>query len=141
MPKVRGNGADKWVNRASVATEDYRQGVNNPRRDWAQATEGASDSYKQGVQKAISEDRFSKGVSKAGTQAWKRGSMDKGASRYAPGVAASKDKYRNNVQPFLDTIEQTDIGERYPRGDPRNIERVARLAKALHDKKNEMRNA
>lgn len=139
MPKVRGNGADKWVQRASVAADDYKQGVNNPRRDWEQATEAASSSYEQGVQEALANNAFSKGVKKAGSSSWRKGAVEKGSRRYAPGVAASKDKYRQNVQPFLDTIENTDLGERYPRGDPRNLERVSKMAKALHDRKMELR--
>lgn len=140
MAKVRQGGADKWVNRAAVAADDYRQGVSNPRRDWASATEAGSENWKAGIQKAAQNNTFAKGVKKAGNSKWLRGAVDKGAARYPQGVAAGKADYEKGIAPFIQTIEQTDLGPRYPRGDPRNIQRVQKMAAALHAKKNEIKN-
>lgn len=140
MAKVRTGGSDKWVNRASVSADDYRKGVSNPRRDWASATEAGAENWKAGIQKAAANNTFSKGVKKAGNSKWLKGAVDKGAARYPQGVAAGKQDYEKGIAPFLQTIENTDLGPRYPRGDPRNIQRVAKMASALHSKKQELKN-
>ena len=57
----------KWQERASVASDEYREGVLNPREDWQKATEAASTAWEQGIQAAIREKRFVGGVRKAGT--------------------------------------------------------------------------
>ena len=135
MPKVRRNGAKKWVQRASIAGGDYEEGVKNPRRNWAGATADASDNYKEAITKSLQKDSFKKGVVKAGDEAWLKGAIEKGVSRYPSGVAQAESKYQEKISPYLDTIESTSMPPRYPKGDPRNIQRVVAIAKALHDKK------
>ena len=135
MPRVRPNGAKKWVQNAGQASGAYEDGVKNPRKDWAKSTADAAENYKEGITKSLQKNSFKKGVEKAGNASWLKGAIEKGVSRYGPGVAQAESKYASNIQPFLDTIESTSLPPRYPRGDPRNIERVKFMAKALHDKK------
>ncbi len=135
MPKVRPNGAQKWVDRAGVAGPAYEAGVKNPRRNWSKATADASENFKTAIQKAIAEDRFKKGVIKAGDEAWLKGAIEKGVSRYPVGVAVAKDKYQNAIAPFLSTIEAVSLPPKFPKGDPRNYERVKAIGEALHAKK------
>lgn len=135
MPKVKPGFAQKWVDRASVATEDYKTGVQNPRQSWSQATAGAENSYTQGVQKAISEKRFAKGVLKAGDSKWREGALTKGADRFASGVAAAKDRYQSQMQKVVAVIESTSLSPRNERGNENNYKRVADMGKALHQAK------
>ena len=135
MPKVRKNVEDRWVKRASVATEDYRSGVQDPRKDWAEAAIAARDAYKQGVTQALQRGAWERGVSTAGSAHWARRAAEIGADRFAQGVAASQARYAEKVKPYLDTIERMTLPPRGPKGDPRNIQRVAAIAKALHDQK------
>ena len=135
MPKIRGNPADKWARRAGVAGDDYAEGVQNPRRGWAAAATAAENNWQQGVQQAASRKAFSKGVNQAGDARWQQKSLSKGVQRYAPGVSEAKADYASRVAPYLDTIRNLQLPARGPKGDPRNLERVSVIARALHEKK------
>jgi len=125
--------AKKWTSRASVATDDYRYGVQNPKEDWQRATENAFDRYVKGVQEAIADKRFVGGVRSAGTEKWQKKALEVGADRYATGVRAAVEEYAQRMQEVLSVIEGIKLPERGPRGDPKNIERVAAIAKTLHE--------
>lgn len=123
--------AKKWATVTPGRSEDYRAGVQNPRRDWATATSAASDAYKSGVTQAIAQNRFGKGVKTAGTPAWQRGAVEKGTARWGPGVTIAEDDYRAGFAPYRDAIERTTLPPRYARRDPRNLERVKKIVGAL----------
>lgn len=127
--------AAKWSERAGAATQDYSEGVQNPKEDWKTATVAASESYKAGVNKAITEGRFAKGVNRAGSQKQINNSISKGVARYSQGVAIAQNDYEENVTPFLEVIERTQLPPRGPKGDPANIQRVTKMAAALHQAK------
>ncbi len=127
--------SEKWGRVTPQRTDDYQKGIENPKEDWASATAGAEANYKAAVTKAANEGRFGKGVKAAGTQKWQNKTLSKGVTRWGPGVQDAQGDYEKGFAPFRDVIERTDIGPRYPKGDPRNIDRVAKLAKALHAKK------
>jgi len=112
-------------------TEDYRFGVENPRRDWAGATAAAEPAYEAGVTQAIAKKRFGKGVKKAGTEAWSRGATEKGTARWGPGVTLAQDKYARNFAPFRDAIERVTLPPRFARRDPRTLMRVKAIVAAL----------
>jgi len=135
MPKVRANGSQRWVDRASVATEDYKSGILNPRTDWANATKAAAGNYVQGIQQAITNKSFEKGVQRAGSQKQQQKAIGKGAMRYAPGVQDAQSDYAQAIAPYLQVIEQTTLPPRGPKGDPRNIDRVKAITVALRQKK------
>lgn len=138
MPKIRTGGSAKWVNRASSATNEYSEGVKNPRNDWAEATKNAEATYQSGIQQAIAEKRFAKGVTKAGSEKWRQKAIEVGPSRFSQGVQVSEDAYASGIQPFLDTIQRTTLPPRGPKGDPRNLERVKIMADALRKRKQAM---
>ena len=135
MPKVRTGGDKRWVDRASIASDTYKQGILNPRRDWAQATAAAADNQALGAQAAIADGRFVKGVQKAGSAKWSAKAINLGGSRFVQGVQAGQNDYATGIKPYLDVIEATSLPTRYPKGDPRNIDRVSVLNKALRAKK------
>lgn len=135
MPKVRGNGAARWAQRTAAATEDYKAGVANPRQSWQTATTAATEVHKQATMAALQAGSFAKGVAKAGDAKWSNAAQGKGAERFGPGAAAGVQDYQTGVQPYLDVIANTTLPPRGPKGDPRNINRVAVLAAALRKKK------
>lgn len=135
MAKVKAGYAQKWVDRASVATEDYKTGVQNPRQSWSTATANAEASYTAGVQKAISEKRFGKGVLKAGDSKWREGALTKGADRFASGVAAAKDRYQSQMQKVVAVIESTTLSPRNEKGNINNYKRVQEMGQALNQAK------
>jgi hypothetical protein len=135
MPKVRSNGAQRWATRTAAATPDYQAGVGSPRVPWQQATIAAKEVHKAATTQALQEDRFAKGVAKAGDGKWQAAAQGKGAERFGPGAAAGVNDYQQGVAPYLAVIEGTQLPPRGPKGDPRNIERVRVLAAALRAKK------
>jgi len=135
MPKVRSGASEKWVRKASASTQDYQEGVTNPRTPWAAATQAAAANQAAGVQAAIQRKAFEKGVQRAGDEKWKRKAEGVGASRFSQGVQAGASDYASGVAPYLQTIESTNLPPRGPKGDPRNIQRVAAIADALRKKK------
>jgi len=127
--------AQKWARVTQQRTGDYQTGVQNPRVSWSQATQAGADNYNAGVQAAIAAKSFQKGVAAAGDDAWRRGATEKGPARFAEGVAIAEPAYSAAIGPYLQTIASTQLPPRYPKGDPRNLERVKVLAMALRKKK------
>lgn len=121
---------EKFGTRAAAAGKDYVDGVNNPRRDQAEAAIAAKDSFAQGVQQAIADDRFAKGVAAAGNEKWKRKASTVGATRFPEGARAAKDDWAKGAKPILDAIASVDLPPRGPRGTPGNIQRVVAVAEA-----------
>lgn len=125
----------KWVAATAANQAEYEAGVENPRSDWATQTAAAEDNYKAGVNAAIAAGRFGKGVRKAGTEKWKSKTLAKGPGRWAQGVALAESDYEKGFAPYLSVLAGLTLPPRGPKGDPRNIARVAKIAEALHAKK------
>lgn len=126
---------EKWKRVAAGAGEEYRVGIENPRTDWASATRSAESQYNAGVQAAIARKAFGKGVTKAGTAKWQAMALAKGPSRWSEGIGLSGDAYRAGFEPYARVIAGLALPARGAKGDPKNIARVAAVAKALHDEK------
>ena len=122
---------ENWVDVASRRGPAYSEGVQAPRRDWQQAAEAAKTNWADGVQEAITRDAYARGVRRAGTTRWQNMAQAKGVSRYPEGVRLSVDYYRTGWQPYHQTLERTTLPPRYPRRDPRNLERVRAVVEAL----------
>lgn len=110
---------------------EYEAGVKNPRRDWAQATAAAEDSYKTGVTQAAASGRFGKGVRRAGTAKQQKGALEKGVARFGPGVSLAQPAFESGFGPYHQVIASTVLPPRFARRDPRNLARVAAVATAL----------
>jgi hypothetical protein len=134
MPAVKdiSRVSQKWSQNTQNATGNYTEGVQNPKTDWATATQAAQENYKQAVTKAANEGRFSRGVAKAGTAKQQNNALAKGASRFGQGVAVAQPDYADAMAPVLRTIQNTVLPPRKPKGDPSNIQRVSAIATALH---------
>lgn len=129
--KAAATVAEKWSSRAGGAGGDYQKGVQNPKRDWATATVAAASSYAGGVQQAISDGRFSKGVQKAGSDKWAAKAANVGASRFTQGVGQSKGDYQDGVAPYLEALRGITLPPRMPKGDPSNVQRVAAVMSTM----------
>jgi len=127
--------AAKWARVTPMRTEDYTDGVRNPRTAWAAASAAAQDRYKTGVTEAANRGAYGKGIAAAGDARWQGKALAKGPSRFAEGVAMSGPDYQSGVGPYLDTIASTSLPPRFAKGDPRNLERVKVLSQALRKRK------
>lgn len=122
---------EKWARVTPMRTEDYKLGIANPKRDWKDETVAAKGNWKAGIDAAAGKDLFAKGVEKAGTGKWKKNALEKGPGRFAEGVMIAAPDYEKGFAPFHAAIERADIGPRYPRRDPRNLNRVKAVVDAL----------
>lgn len=126
---------EKWTRVTPMRTEDYRLGIEHPKRDWADETEAAKGNWKMGVDQAAAKDLFAKGVSKAGTSKWRDRALKKGPGRFAEGVMIASPDYEKGFAPYHSAIERVDLGPRFPRRDPRNLGRVKAVVDALIEEK------
>lgn len=122
---------DKWTRVTPGRTEDYKLGVQNPKRDWEQETLAAAGNWKLGVDAAAAKGLFPKGVTKAGSKKWQEKSLAKGPGRFAEGVYIAGPDYEKGFAPYREAISRVDLGPKFPRRDPRNLERVKRVVDAL----------
>lgn len=126
---------EKWTRVTPGRVEDYKKGIQSPRRDWEAETKAATGNWKAGVDAAAAKDLFSKGVSEAGTGKWKDKTLKKGPGRFSEGVYIAGPDYEKGFAPFREAIAAVDLGPRYPKRDPRNLERVKKIVDALVSKK------
>jgi len=133
MAEIRDLSAikEKWTRVTPMRTEDYKIGIKNPRRDWEKETEAAEDTYKMGVDQAHAKGLFAKGVKRAGTKKWQEKALAKGPTRFAEGVYLAGDDYETGFAPYREAISRADLGPRFPKRDPRNIDRVKKVVEAL----------
>lgn len=127
--------ADKWTRRASVAAPDYQAGIQNPRRDWAQAAQAADQNYRQAVTAAANAGRFATGVRSAGSEKWRNNALAKGPGRFAEGVSVAVQDWQRGFAPFHQVISAVQLPARGPSGSPQNLQRVAAIATALRQLK------
>ena len=126
---------EKWTRVTPMRSEDYKIGIQNPRRDWGASAVAAKESHKQAMATAATQDSFAKGIQKAGTDKWKNRALQKGPGRFAEGVMVGGDDYERGFAPYREEIEKTVLPPRFPKRDPRNIARVTTIANALAKKK------
>ncbi len=124
--------AEKWSSVTPTRTGFFEAGVKAPRRDWAKSTHASESTYKEAVTRAATEGRFGKGVLKAGTDKWQRKTLDIGAGRWGPGVSMASSDFEAGFSPYRDAIDKISLKPRFPKGDPRNYDRVKQIGDALH---------
>ena len=125
----------KWARVSQGSQQSYEDGVKSPRASWAQNTAAAEGNYEKGVQASIARKSFGKGVKKAGDDKWQKNTLEKGPARWSQGIGLAQNAYQEGFSPYASVISATTLPARGPKGDPANIQRVAVMAKALHDKK------
>ena len=122
---------DKWTRVTPGRIEDFKLGIQNPKRDWEQETIAAADNWKLGIDAAAAKGLFPKGVTKAGTKKWQDKALKVGPGRFSEGVFIAGPDYERGFAPYREAIQRVDLGPKYPKRDPRNLDRVKRVVDAL----------
>lgn len=137
MAKVRSLEmiAAKWARVAGAAGGSYEEGVRNPTGDYAASAVAADNSWKAGVQGAISRGAFVAGVRRAGNEKWQRNAIAKGPGRFQQGVVTAMPDYAAGFAPYHAAIAAVQLPQRGPRRSPQNLQRVAAVVQALGAKK------
>lgn len=123
--------AAKWSRVSAQRDQDYKDGVSDPGVEWARNAAAAEETYVAGVTEAAGRNAFSKGINAAGDEKWRRKTVEIGTTRWSPGIRAAVVDFEKGFEPFRDALERIELPPRAPRGDPRNLERVAAVARAL----------
>lgn len=118
-----------------MRSEDYKLGIQSPRRDWEKSAVAAKETHKTAMASAAATDSYGKGCTKAGSAKWQARALQKGPGRFAEGVMVGGDDYEKGFAPFRDELEKTVLPPRFPKRDPRNIARVSVGNIALGKKK------
>jgi len=127
--------AQKWSTVTPQRAGEYVDGVTNPKADWASETGKGAANYVKGIQASIANKSFEKGVAKAGTDTWKKKTLEKGPTRWQQGVSISASDYQAGFAKYHAALSGLQLPARGPKGDPSNINRVSIVAKTLHDLK------
>ena len=127
--------AEKWARVTPGRTVDFEEGVRNPRKDWGKNTLEAEGRYEEGIKQAISRKAFGKGVTKTGTAGQQAATIEKGLARWPEGVRIAEPKMATGMEKVVKTLEATTLPPKFPKGDPRNLERVRVTNVALHKMK------
>ena len=126
---------EKWTRVTPQRAQDYSMGIEAPKRPWDTSAIAAKESHKSAMVAAAAQDAYAKGVSKAGNAKWQAKAKAKGPGRFAEGVQLAGDDYEKGFAPYADEIAKTVLPPRFPRRDPRNLQRVTAIANALGKKK------
>jgi len=133
--KDTGSLAKKFVQRASAAAGDYKDGVTQAGADWEANARAGADNFANGVQQAIADKRFEKGIAEAGAAKFTMRASTLGAQRYPTGVGAAEGDWAKGTQPYLQTLSSLTLPPRRPKGDPGNFARSNAVAVALRAQK------
>lgn len=95
----------------------------------------AEANHTAGVQKAITNKSFSKGVAATADDKWASKALSKGKDRFAAGAQDAVAEYDKGFAPYRQVIENTVLPPRGPKGDPKNYQRVITMGNALRAKK------
>lgn len=126
---------EKWKRVTPQRAEDYSKGIANPKRDWAAEATAAKGNWKAGIDAAAGKDLYAKGIAAAGSAKWKAKSLALGPGRFSEGVYQAGGDYAKGFAPFQAAIAAVDLGPKFPRRDPRNLDRVKRVVTALVEAK------
>ena len=127
--------AAKWAEVSSRAGAEYKEGVENPRRSWAQSTVAADELRKAGLVEADARGAFVKGVEAAGDAKWKSRASQLGPARFSSGVKVAEPDFSRGFSRYHGVISGVQLPPRGPKGSPENIDRVRAITEALHTEK------
>lgn len=120
--KPIGKIVEKYKNRTAQAAGDYKEGIDFA-PDQGAAAAAAKDTWRDAVTSAGVSDRFAANAQKS-TAKWKKNATTVGPRRYTEGTANATGEFQAGVSEALQVIQNTNLPPRFPKGDPRNLDRV-----------------
>lgn len=129
--KTASQSSQKFVERAGAATQDYVAGAQSTSKDQAAAAIAGAGNYAAGVQAAITAKRYEKGLQESGKAGWLKGVTEKGAERFASGVASGASKYATNSGKYDGARGAAAALPRGPKGSEANYNRAKAVGQAL----------
>jgi len=103
----------------------YAQGVEGKGDEWQRGAAGSVANYAAGIQKALAEKAFERGVQRASANRYNEGVRTKGVNNWPSGMQLAESRYVEGVQPFTGLWDQTLPTPRGPKGSPNNLKRMS----------------
>ena len=128
-------GMKKWKEHTGLAIPEYVRGIKSPRRDWECSSCRAQKNWHDGTIIATHKGSWEKGLKRRGTEGWKERTLQKGPRRFHDGTIIASPQFEAEYAPYRDAIARTKLAPRFPKRDPRNINRVSSICTALGRKK------
>lgn len=121
--KLQQNGAN--------AQKNYVTNAQAAGQTWAANTAAAEPNYEAGVQRAITNGNFGKGVTKAGAGKYSAQIAAVAGPRFGDGMSKAGPAWSKGFGPIAAAVASVDIGPRGPRGSPQNKQRAAAMSDAF----------
>lgn len=117
MPKLTPEEASKkQVRNLSNSVEDIRRGVNAVTDSPTEKAANAQDNYVAGIQRAVADGKWQRGLRRITLQQWKDAFLNKGLNRIAPGAQAAQGKVEAFYREFFPHIQSAqDEVDRLPK--------------------------
>jgi len=135
MAKSASASASKYVERAGNASGDYLSGAQGSTKDQAALAIAGKANYVAGIQASITAGRYEKGLQKSGKSGWLKGIAEKGANRFAEGVASGAGKYATESGKYDGARDAANTLPRGPKGSEANFNRAKVVGMALRKQK------
>lgn len=129
--KSASQSASKFVERAGAASGDYVSGAQSTSKDQAAAAIAGANNWKAGLTAAMTAGRYEKGLQTSGKAGWLKGITEKGANRFAEGVASGASKYATNSGKYDGARGAASSLPRGPKGSEQNFARAKAVGQAL----------
>lgn len=135
MPKNPSQVAQKWSNRLSQSGEAIRQGVQAVNESPTQKAAARADAYVAGIQRAVADGKYQRGLERVSLEDWRRAMLEKGVQRISTGASQAQPKMESFLQEFLPHVESGQrMLESMPRGSlEQNVQRM--IAMVQHNAK------
>ncbi len=107
MGKIAEKASRKRAERIAVSETYYKEGVEEPSKDWLTEFKRAKDRRNAGLRRAMDEGLFEKGAERVGTEGWKENTLAK-ADRWLTGATSevAQKKYEEAMSDVEECIER-----------------------------------
>lgn len=133
--KTASQSSAKFVERAGAASQDYVEGSLSTSKDQSAAAIAGKDNYVKGLQESFTRGSYEKGLQISGKAGWQKGIREKGANRFAEGVASGAAKYATNSGKYDGARNTASTMPRGPKGSEQNFARAKAVGQALRKAK------
>lgn len=130
--------ADKLRTRIQQSGTAYQAGVNAVTENPAAKAIAAKDKWEQGIQDAIANNRYVKGLENVTLQSWKAQTLNYGVTRFTQSADKAGQNYQKFAERFFPFLEQTmqTINAMPDTTFEERIQKMIANARALRDFRN-----
>lgn len=127
--------AEKYDTRTSGATNDLERGIQENADKWKENAERSGDKYAEGVQEAVANHKFQRGVQATSPEKFGRSITPASKQKYAANTTRAKAEVARVAQRNIEVSERalSSVGPRGRPGSPVNEERMLANMRALRE--------